>query len=476
MAREPVKAKSPVGWLVSWAQCDRTLFGNAMPEFPLPPMAGSLEGWVNDLCRQDACLAFAVLGVVGEVLRDELVRGGDAAGIEDVLDGTITRLWHPFRTGEYAVPMGGGSDRVVDRERQAGFRVPLAASEAERRHLRAVHRAFRWFRTMILWVRLSYAAGTPPFSAVGVRMWLDQAAGTIDQFRGRRAGRRVIRERIRQRFPFEEGLSTQVSGRTVGGRQHDLANILLAHGIVEDMQRWFDANVDWRSRFRSIRPDINGHAVSGYVAQMNRMSGRMPNVPLFLLLVARDAPVQSGYGHAAENGVIVIRALDERGIRNPHLGTWLTVGRRDMLEHEITHYLDDVRGVGKSIKTIQAETLEGLQRGEQAGLAAYYNHPLELNAFFQEGAGTIVSILRKYHEGEHYADIPLQHRDPEHEAQMARKVWGVFAGSPQVFHRRFWSSVDKDFVAHLTPANRQRLDKRIYQLYQAIQQYRPALV
>lgn len=234
----------------------------------------------------------------------------------------------------------------------------------------------------------------------------------------------------------------------VRGRTHDVDNILRAQGIVNDVAEWMRNTPDWRSYFTRSRLTSDPRDGYGYVTQMNRMSAALPaGFPLLLALVPKGRG--HGYGHVDGNAIIVLAVLDERGLGNPYLPNWLAFSKP--FEHELVHHLDRVRA-GKHIGLPEQAhaAVKAWREGEGADLTRYYNDPAELNARFHDGATTLVSLLGK------------------DRGDLSPVIWEKLGATPADFRARFWQSLDPDFVRHLTPQNRRRLETRIYQLYQSL--------
>lgn len=112
----------------------------------------------------------------------------------------------------------------------------------------------------------------------------------------------------------------------------------------------------------------------------------------------------------------------------------------DVFVHELIHAFDRER-----IKSKPAFKQQ-VQKASAGGDADYYNNPLELNAFIQQGLSKMVSQLK-------------QQNTPE-----TRRV--LMGDTPQKFFQRLTSHyMNKNFIKNLTPVNRQKLAKRAYQLW-----------
>jgi hypothetical protein len=103
------------------------------------------------------------------------------------------------------------------------------------------------------------------------------------------------------------------------------------------------------------------------------------------------------------------------------------------------HYFDPGRGKGKDVDLTMA--------------SAYYNHPSEWNAFWQEGASSVEGM----------ANNPMLHA-----ADRWKKVFGD--GSFKEFKEKMlrmkvWN---QDFLKNLNTKNKKKFENRLYQLWQGI--------
>lgn len=132
--------------------------------------------------------------------------------------------------------------------------------------------------------------------------------------------------------------------------------------------------------------------------------------------------------------VIVLDNLLEHNDYNPSKAI-----DKDSFIHEFIHYLDYTRIKNKNYKT---------NLNPNTKVEDYYNSPLELNAYYQEAASYIVklfddneSILIKFREK--YSNDFNKFRD-----------W------------MFENVFEKDFIRNLTPKSKEKIIKRIYNIYE----------
>lgn len=240
---------------------------------------------------------------------------------------------------------------------------------------------------------------------------------------------------------YWEEYQTEVAGE-VGGRRHDIAVLTQAREIANGIVRWFKDH-DWKEHLKPVRL-VPGPTGMGYAVQVAQ--GVPPGHVLFLVLARKDDPkIQSGYGTMGGSSIIVLKVLDERELDNPYLDSWIGGGGRTALEHELIHFLDKVRGVeappsARFIDDLPVTTPGDEPWSEEEGRRRYFNDPQEMNAFYGEVATSMVNMWRSN---------PL----------IREKL-----SDPREFRRAFVSLLSDEFWESLTPKNRQRIEKRIYQL------------
>lgn len=163
-------------------------------------------------------------------------------------------------------------------------------------------------------------------------------------------------------------------------------------------------------------------------------------LPLRIIFTNRTAE-HSGFGFSKDKKTVFIvlnGVLHKSGTPIYLAGRFS--GLRREFDHEAIHYLDTVRKKG-AVKPSSAKAF-----GDNEDWGAYYNNPAELNAFFQEYAAE-VRRLAQYPE---YVDY---------------KGWATPAGLIADFKK---DTNGKDMWAELTAANRKRVEKRLYDLWNSV--------
>jgi len=139
---------------------------------------------------------------------------------------------------------------------------------------------------------------------------------------------------------------------------------------------------------------------------------------------------------------------------------------RDTFIHEFTHYLLLKRDSGSRKRSYEKRAAKAALRGKtvepdsasdgyllKGDFAGYFNHPQETNAYYQEATARIMHLFRNASESmrRKMAEQPT--------ARIVAYLRGAFPA---------------DFIAHLTPENRRKLDKRLARF--ADQTLRPMLL
>jgi hypothetical protein len=109
------------------------------------------------------------------------------------------------------------------------------------------------------------------------------------------------------------------------------------------------------------------------------------------------------------------------------------------LVHEVTHYFDYKRRKGPRTKSPKT----------QSGTTAYYNDPLEFNAFFQQGVHTVLASLKTM--------------------RPSREFFTHFETYDN-FYATFKMDFDESFRANLTPEMRKKFDVRVYKLWEVLKE------
>lgn len=120
----------------------------------------------------------------------------------------------------------------------------------------------------------------------------------------------------------------------------------------------------------------------------------------------------------------------------------------DHLIHELTHYMDRKRQTTPSKKSFS-----GLARSAQGALGGekYFNHPLEFNAFYQQGLYSVVQALSR--------------------GQNSGRMMRSFSD----FYSAMVGHFDIDFMHYLTPEYRRKFLKRFNSFYELVKREWPDL-
>ena len=223
-------------------------------------------------------------------------------------------------------------------------------------------------------------------------------------------------------------------------REHDIENIQRAHDLVQAVEDWIRETPGWPELVFDQPYDC-------WSFSLNHV-GNSWLKNLTLVLTKKDNPFfrwsHFGFTDSTMNHqMILLKILDHRGIHNPYLGTWLGVLHRSIFEHEMVHYLDFRRGaVGDRNEKVGSgpvdlESFMSVEKWSQ-----YSNHPFELNARWQEAATILVASSLNF--------------------DFVREALKDYFR----FRNVLWGRMDRDFVEALTIDNKQRLEKRTWQLFQ----------
>jgi hypothetical protein len=119
--------------------------------------------------------------------------------------------------------------------------------------------------------------------------------------------------------------------------------------------------------------------------------------------------------------------------------------------HEFIHYLDLKRFKNK--KTLHA-ALGTEKIFKREGIFKYVNHPLELNAYYQQAVSNYEDIF--------YYTLELYNKDKEQD--FYETYLETFDSFMKDF-KKYTSGTFKEFFENLTPKNQQKIKKRLYGLY-----------
>ena len=150
--------------------------------------------------------------------------------------------------------------------------------------------------------------------------------------------------------------------------------------------------------------------------------------------------VNGGIGKAGRHDVLVLYNLKGPGDKTA-IDT-RTSSMRDVIIHEMAHYLDP--GAGKGVETAKLRDMGKLSAQK------YYNDPSEWNAFWQEGAAKFERMLvNRMKDHPKYRDMFFG--DGSLRAILDRV-------------HKFW---EPTYLHNMRRRTRRRFDKRLYQLWQA---------
>jgi hypothetical protein len=135
---------------------------------------------------------------------------------------------------------------------------------------------------------------------------------------------------------------------------------------------------------------------------------------------------------------------------------------RNTFIHEFIHYLDVQRRKGNIVDLQPASTPT-----DEESARAYYNDPLEFNAFYQAGVTRLMDMIDRLHR-KHGADIQAWY--DEGKIEVTDFIEGLLLGGQEfrdyVAFSLFTQHPGTDnWYDWLTPKNRRKVDKRIFQLY-----------
>jgi len=128
--------------------------------------------------------------------------------------------------------------------------------------------------------------------------------------------------------------------------------------------------------------------------------------------------------------------------------------------HEITHYLDYVRLRRGHQKAKDSYKTPEEDRG------GYFNHPLELNAYFIQALSGITEDIE-----EQILFVGKGGRVNDHQvAVFSISEWlDQYGNNFSKFLKSFWVKAPRNFKTMLTPENKKRFEKRVYDTWDKLQ-------
>jgi hypothetical protein len=185
--------------------------------------------------------------------------------------------------------------------------------------------------------------------------------------------------------------------------------------------------------------------MGGFVIEAKRFWSGEGADNLFVMYVpagAKGKGVSGGLGVHGPSGkdVLVLPVLK---------GPWDTTGidtrtDKSLIVHEMIHFFDPGRGKGKDVDPQRA--------------AAYYNHPSEWNAYWQEGASSVEGMAnnKMLHTPDRWEKVFGDGSFKEFRSKMMRmKAW------------------NQDYLKNMNAKNKKKFETRLYQLWQGIMDNRP---
>ena len=137
----------------------------------------------------------------------------------------------------------------------------------------------------------------------------------------------------------------------------------------------------------------------------------------------------------------------------------------DSFVHEVMHYFDYKRGYDRALylQRLRNAGKSDQKRLADRGPAAYYNDPLELNAHFQQGLGSLfVSLASKLAQKAHFGEA-----DP-----------ADWLDSFDAFLKRYIKTADQQkdqYLQYISEPNKRKMIRRLYKVYTLIRQQWPDL-
>lgn len=206
---------------------------------------------------------------------------------------------------------------------------------------------------------------------------------------------------------------------------------------------WMDRTLEqWAhvvsTDFSSLKYVTLPDGVHAYALEAERLG---PEFHKVVFALSEYDPSRIGYVDKTDAGYLILsmNILQPEEIQNPNptaLGNKLRKFLR-FFAHEFTHVLDTWRHKGKNVK--------GSSRyNNPSDKPKYYNHSSETNAFYMEAVAQYMSKVKVADAEERKVLVPENFRD---------------------FLPKILRMVDKNYLNHLTPQNKQKLIRRLSQLH-----------
>lgn len=237
--------------------------------------------------------------------------------------------------------------------------------------------------------------------------------------------------------------ATRLARRWLEARQNDMANAKLALDIYESLQAYL----------KKDDPDFEFNLVEKAAVLSARLFGKGP---LYARLHFMVGGKQVTFYNDLRQVIYVGSSLLFDPARWDLTAKMILSSPRFKSEilHELTHHIDSMR-----LKRGWDKALDQYKDPYQDELV-YYNSPIEMNAYFQQGASPIVKewqeILKDFTPDDPNEDahaISIMNMD-----DMAQTPFsGFLADVLRPLPKKFWPA--------LTPENKRRFQKRVYDLY-----------
>lgn len=219
-----------------------------------------------------------------------------------------------------------------------------------------------------------------------------------------------------------------------------------AEAFYDKLIAWLKTQADMKKyrlmKYESmVAPEALGNVYSYEVK--SKVLGFEQEYPAFSIILAPFRTGTARFGRRGKEKAIVLPVLTGDALKTEDGHEMaINVGWvREVFIHEFIHYLDDLRYKGKP--TVVSAALE-----KKGGKAAYFNSPVEFNAYFQGGASEIEVYASKMGPG-----------------QFAKKFGRPGTGYKK-FRKEFERLFNKSWRNELDDKWKRKYEVRLWQLYQ----------
>lgn len=194
-------------------------------------------------------------------------------------------------------------------------------------------------------------------------------------------------------------------------------------------------------KFSEQHPDLFVEKQDGFITDATLFWKDPAAKGVYVFLRPAQGAMKGGLGKAGNRDIVVLPFLKGPGDLT-HIATRLGA-HEEIIVHEVIHLLDPGRDKAKELDTTSSD--------------AYYNHPGEWNAFWQEGVSKVEKSIE---------NMDVNFTDPE----MRKKFIGVLfgGGTFQGFIKKLEAFWNKDFLNGMNSKTRRKFDKRLFQLWNEI--------